>query len=356
MMKLALMNKIQALRGICSGRAAFGPPKIVTINILYGGCTGRCIMCRQFSPLRTSQEHKQQDFPFDSLKALLDELDTMGVELVNLCADGEPFLYREIMPLLARLRAGRARYQFITNGTVITDEHIRLMDNKAALCVSVHSDRAEVWSEITGLPQERFHALLAMVRRAREAGIRVVFHTVVTNRNADELTGLLKCAASFGVPEVSISPFTVYHESLSSLKLSREAFERLTRSLPALNREARRLNITTNFDSFAALSYSDTGSFCVPVVGDGRCSVGWLLSWVNSAGNVRFCWNDTRIMGNTNTASFRDIWYGPEYTAARERAAAAETDAAMCRECPVYTVNAAVERVLRFLGMGKNKI
>lgn len=352
-MKIALMNKIRALRGIWSGRAAFGPPVTVTINILSGACTGRCIMCRQFSPLGPAQERSQEDFPFDALCVLLDELDAMGVDSVNLCADGEPFLYRDIVPLLKHLRAGRMRYQFITNGTAITDEHIQLMDKKAALCVSMHAARADVWSAITGMSEERFPVLQETVRRACAAGVRVTYHAVITNRNINELPAILASAALYGVTEVSIGPLTVFHNSFTSLKPDRMIFERFTQSLPALEREAQRLKIITNFTAFAALSYSETGSFCVPVFGRrGRCSVGWLLTWIDSAGNVRFCCNDARPMGNTHVSSFRDIWYGSAYNAARRRAVVSGTDGLMCRECAVYTVNAVVERVLRVLGMG----
>lgn len=351
-----LKKKVLLLLGMLSSKRSFCGPVNVNINILSGECSSRCVMCNHYSGLLEKSKKDVKFFPIRLMKKFLLDLAGMPVECVTFCADGEPFLYPDIAELLEFLKNIDIKYRFLTNGFSIKEEHMDFFDKKASLRLSIHAGSGKIWSDITGLPEERFPGLIHKIKKIKDTGAKVIFHSVICRKNYRDLPGLIDLANHCKIDELSIGPLTVSDDAIGILKLNKYEFREFKKSIVYAAGLAAEYGIANNFTYFMGLEHDNKGSFSA-----GRlykrmpCYVGWLFTWIDIDGNVKFCCNSGEPLGNILKDSFKDIWHSPGYDKSRYLAKKTEKVSADCdcSECANYMVNMKMDNMLNFYKMRK---
>ncbi len=335
--------------GILSGKKAFCAPWNVNLNILEDICNSRCIFCRHYSGLINRPRAHPRVLPLDFIRRFLLELEEMSAQSITFCADGEPFLHPEINRILSALQSSRLKYHFLTNGFSIGQDCLSYFDARATIKINIGASNARDWAGITGQPEDLFYQLIDKIKIIKTAGSQVTLHLVVCKNNYRQLPELVELAHRIKADEVSIGPLTADRHELEGIKLSGDEFVWFRDCLAATAGRAEKYRIRNNFLYFKAVDFDSAASFSTAGLYQKiPCYVGWLFTWVDAQGNVRFCCNDQEAIGNLKEQSFREIWYSPEYSRKRYLAKKHKLPGSCCGECANYMVNMQIYDLLHF--------
>jgi MoaA/NifB/PqqE/SkfB family radical SAM enzyme len=122
-----LKDNIQAAKmalGIVRKRPFTGPWTVqIDIN---NSCNNNCIGCWCHSPLlgelAMDAETKKKFLPFDLLKRLIDNLDSLGVRDIYFTGGGEPFLHPNAVEIMEYVKKKNIRCDMSTNFTLIDEK------------------------------------------------------------------------------------------------------------------------------------------------------------------------------------------------------------------------------------------
>jgi MoaA/NifB/PqqE/SkfB family radical SAM enzyme len=221
------------------------------------------------------------------------------------------------------------------------------MDKKASIRLSLHASNENLWSDITGLPPAGFRELIRKVKLLRNTGAKIIIHSVINKKNFADLPQLILLAHECKADEVSIGPVTIFNDHLNVLKLAKDEFERFKMSLLDAESMADKYRVDNNIKYYLNLEYSEKKSFSIGKTNSKlACYAGWLFAWINIDGDLRFCCNSNKLMGNITEKSFRNIWYGAEYNQERHNAFLRKNGSADCQECANYMANIKVGGIM----------
>lgn len=198
-----LLNLLKLLRGDRLLRP------LVVAYCLTDRCNLNCAYCEDFGARRN-----EASTPFLSLDDALRVLRIIrtGTDALILTG-GEPLLYPDIEPLVARARRDLRfrRITLQTNGSLLA-EHEALLPHLDRLMVSLDSTDPELWSTLVNVPAAAVGAILDNVRtyarRQREFGYRMVVNCVLTPQTLPGAQQLLDFCAEHDLL-VSFSPQAV---------------------------------------------------------------------------------------------------------------------------------------------------
>jgi len=322
------------------------PPVSVVLEFDYH-CPLRCKTCRLWT--REYRERKADNRPklsLEEMKGILDNLASYGVRCA-IFLGGEPFLYPEIFPLIARARAlGMVSFTF-TNGYLMNESLVaRILDSGIeSICFSLDGPTSEIHDAIRGREgvfSSAVFGLKAIQEGKKQRGLRfpqLSIQTTVSSRNLEALPDMVDLARSLEVPVIRFQHLSnvdtrlveatdrilgeksagmhIYGSLPDDLKLTGEQMEKI----PEIVRELRRrkgggmevwIDPVFTENNRAAM---DKGVF----PRDG-CTSLRTSATISAYGDVTPCamLNDY-TMGNVRVTSFRDIWSNAKYQALRAR-------------------------------------
>jgi MoaA/NifB/PqqE/SkfB family radical SAM enzyme len=253
-----------------------------------------------------------------------------GLEEVNVVGGGEPLIHPEIIGILRAVKRRGLRGSLITNGTLLKEDKARAIIDMRwdYVRVSVHAGDRETFKAVHGV--DRFEILLenlkTLARLRAEASARsgggpvkprtAVLH-VLQPANIGSIDKLFAFGEAAGVDEMIFEKVVALDPSL---RLSAEDYRR---GAEALKSCAAASKVPCNIDEI--LGQMRLGEACEaegkPFRPGRCCTVGFDQSYVNSMGEIFPCCFSNEKMGDLKEASFRDIWFGPKYSAFRKRLA-----------------------------------
>jgi len=246
-----------------------------------------------------------------------------GISLSNF---GEPLISKVWHTLLNKtLSINGVHISFITNGLLL-DKHLdEILDPRISIAISIDGTSEETFNYFRGKNNfSKFIANLTLLKNLKEEkGVTypsITFLFTVSRINCHELTNIVELAKTFAA-ETVIVQFQLFfnHERFEreSLYFAQGKYNRHI----ALARE-KALELGINLihpDSFDGETIVPRDAFTNSWLGRSKegsiqCFSQLLASYIKYNGVVEACCaNNQTVMGDLNSDSFEDIWYGPYY-------------------------------------------
>ena len=197
LLRVGLAQETPIVREPYLGRAAYLVPERLSECWLHtnNSCNLTCTHC-----LVNSSPAGERGLPTAQLLQLIDELSDLGAARFYVTG-GEPFIRKDIFELIRRVTTDRhAELIILTNATVFRGDTLRRLDqcDRALLKLQVSIDGATSETNDAIRGKGSFVAATEGLKRVSELGFETSLTTVVTARNAQELTQLTELANSLG--------------------------------------------------------------------------------------------------------------------------------------------------------------
>jgi MoaA/NifB/PqqE/SkfB family radical SAM enzyme len=288
-------------------------------------CDSKCQTC-----IRTFQTlEPPKDLTLTELKGIVDQFPVL--ERVVLHGIGEPLLNRELIPIIAYLKARGAHVLFNSDAITLTAARAGALIESGLDEYRVSMDAAtrETYRKIRGV--DRFERVVgnvrALVDRERELGRptpRVSLWFTAMKANLAELPAFVRLAASLGVRDVYVQRLVFYGEGLaveaqSLFRQLRADEERLLAEAEVAAQEAgialQASGMTTPRKSLGGDDGLDARRAWA------GCQRPWTVSYVTANGHVLPCcispWTAKDyaglILGDAFRTGFAEIWNGVRY-------------------------------------------
>ncbi|OUJ19405.1 Radical SAM superfamily enzyme [Methanonatronarchaeum thermophilum] len=145
-------------------------------------CNLKCDYCNYW---RTQQQ--ENEMTTNQIKKLLDEASDFGITLYNMWA-AEPLLRQDISEILEHAHKNQLMTAMVTNGTLLTQKTNQL---KHLDYLSVSMDGIKTNIQTRGVEPKK---IIQGIKKARKQDIMTSINCVITQKNINELTDLVKLA------------------------------------------------------------------------------------------------------------------------------------------------------------------
>jgi radical SAM protein with 4Fe4S-binding SPASM domain len=338
-------SRYGALLDYYCGRGRSLKPRYLDLKLTHR-CNLRCRMCGQWGERGTyrdaAPEVLRQELDLPCLRRLVDEAAAWGA-MVYLWG-GEPFLYRDIIPLIEHIKRRRLICAINTNGTHLERDAAALVEAGVDnLLISVDGPEA-VHDAVRGRPGvfrqvvKGIQAVAEMKVRRRRAKPLLTLTATVSETNVDHLEAVYALGEKVGADFVGLvfSTFTDERRGLAYQRLVNRHFgtpglswrgfvsdktaidcARLAQTVDRV--QSARHSFATYF--IPDLRPSDVCAYYRDMdetFGRRRCLVPWVRADVLPNGDVYPCIDfPDVIVGNVREESLSAIWNGPRYRAFR---------------------------------------
>ena len=384
-------SKLSAAAGILHGSRAFGGPLQLNLG-LTNRCNIRCVHCYFYSPhlekplmrplrtaryLGTDQPDREalkklqaMDADTERCRRLIRQVLAMGTRRVQFGGNGEAFLHKDALELMAMAKRGGARCVVNTNGTLLDrDAADALVDmGFDELRVTTLADNPEVYRDThpAAGPDlfEKLSANLAyFAERKKQVGAKYPKMTlvcIVLAQTAGRLVEFAEFAARVGANSVLYKSVDDCGDAgLRKVVPTAEQSETIRGQLIDAGACLESKNIRHNIGHFLSafgrtLSTRDLYAH-VP------CSYGWLATMVESDGLVYTCCRNNLPIGNLKQEDFTSIWFGKAYREFRAQASripsrGTPVPGCDCFRCVHHAANLEAYRILHPLKSRSRRI
>jgi len=253
-----------------------------TVFEVTSRCNLSCIHCYQ------KQVNNELSFP--EISSILHQLKEAGCLKITFTG-GEPTLRPDFMDIYCNAHEKDFAITLYTNGTLLTDDHIRLLAEKRPLAVecSLHGATAHTHDGITQKTGS-FDSTVLNLRRLKEAGVTVLSKTVVMTVNFPELDLMTSLTEKLDIPlQKTFRLFATSdpHKSISHLQLPAEDIRKWAKNNPT---DTASMNGEENWDT------------------DFLCRAGSDSCCVGADGTVYACTVLRMACGNLKEQTFEKIW------------------------------------------------
>jgi len=294
-------------------------PLAAPVNITWEithKCNLRCVHC-----LSSSSEEGPDELTFEECKSIVDQLAKLKVFEINF-GGGEPLLKDYFLPLLRYIHTKGIVTCISTNGTVLTDEAVKVFTGSRLVNVQVSLDGTTPEANDSIRGQGTYRKIISGIGLLSGKGIPLSINTVVTAKNYTQLKQLKELAKSYQA-NLRVSRFRPSgraRESWDALRLDAEQLKELSAWL------ANEPDILTG-DSFFSISQSGRRE-----MGLDMCGACKMTACIDPGGSVYPCafLQDLPFRGgNLREKTFKEIWDNAEpFLRLRN------LEPSACRACP----------------------
>jgi len=304
-------------------------------------CNMDCIMCGTMTTFRKLEERqagfhrsmsRQWAMPDDRFLSLVDEAATLEVRRFLITGGGEPMMRKRVtMGMVQRIKKHGMFGNMNTNGTLFTERDIWdfVEQEWDMIMFSVDSHRPEVHDFIRRMPRGfklMEKTLMGFQEAKRALGTdkpKIVFNSVLTNRNYDQLDGILEFAAQKGAEDVTFIPLIDFVPAFNvDLRLTDKEREELRTIIPAVKGRGNELGVHTNVDTIVPDNIRNTARMDEVILretapgDDGSfaslpCFEPYLNLVIRMTGAVGPCCMVEDRNVSVAKQSLKSVWYGP---------------------------------------------
>jgi MoaA/NifB/PqqE/SkfB family radical SAM enzyme len=331
---------------MAGGKQTLSPPKE-----LYLETTNRCnLSCRSCIQHLGGWE-PGRDLSLQEFTMVTDQFPNL--ERAVLHGIGEPLLNSELPAMVRHLKKRKVTVLFNSNGTLLEEARQRELIESGLDELRISLDSASPGTYRAVRSSDRFDLVVDNLRSFARRVIsespprpKLSLWFLGNRENLAELPGLVRLAASIGVPEVHLQRLVYF--------LDREGHGLAEERQSLAGPDAETLELIRRSQSLAAelgieLSASGLGTPERSVQGNGgepspwkRCRRPWVSTYITAHGTVLPCCispfatseYQSLSLGNVFEDDFAAIWSGPGYRAFRERHPTGSPPSC-CRGCGV---------------------
>ncbi|HIE44049.1 MAG TPA: radical SAM/SPASM domain-containing protein [Candidatus Omnitrophica bacterium] len=215
-------------------------PKIAELNPI-NACDNSCLGCWCHSPLlgdrKASEEFKKEKLSLKTIKKLLDDLASLGTEIIQIAGAGEPLLHPDIMEIISYIKEKGMECSLTTSFTLANRDRVKeMVDMKVNLItVSLWAGTPETyitlhpnkWRE-TFLKIKENLRYLHQLKMERDTFLPLVkIHNVISHLNCDEFVEMLEFSREVGAEILVYKLIDIVPGKTEFLKITEEDKEKI---------------------------------------------------------------------------------------------------------------------------------
>lgn len=318
------------------------PPRMLTLDLTYI-CNLKCEMCPQAIDFEKEESNLLQQYKAnkeltsDQIMALIDDAAEFGVRTFTFTG-GEPFLRKDLLTMIERVKRRGMACQVYTNGMLITQPVAARLVELGVEKVTISVDGPEEVHNQIRKNRRSFQKLLDAVRfiqaektRQQRSAPSLLFCNTVSASNAHFMSELMDVAGQHGVNVnfgymyyvsedmeaataaiLTIPPVKGEDQNMPE-SLKRIDASVIDRQIRAVRQKERQYGVNASFmpdlkPRDVQRRYEDDRH--APV---GRCFYAWDHVRVNPYGEVYACGPISLSMGNVATQRLASIWNNQQF-------------------------------------------
>jgi radical SAM protein with 4Fe4S-binding SPASM domain len=259
------------------------------------------------------------------LHTIAQKLSQSGIFFITL-SGGEPLMEPEIWEIIKQFKSNQKTLQLISNGTLITPRIAKKLKEYNVDSIQISIDGLEKTHDYQRQMKGCFKKSVNAIQYLVAEGIPVVVNTLVSQRNIDEIPGLIDLCVQVGVTEFRTSRLVLMGRGtdLEEEVLSPEKTKKLI--LYILEQRKTRKDIVISPDECMCFLGEKIHDYNLSWQG---CPAGRTEGGVDAQGNVYPCIFmscDEFNMGNLLKESFDDIWRSEKFDIIRNRQSVCQCD------------------------------
>ncbi len=340
------------LEGIAKGE--FLPPVTVDTDPT-NKCNYNCIWCNAFDYMKGPKH----TLPEKHLLKLADFYKEWGVKSTCVAGGGEPLLNPGLNAFLERLYENGVEAGVITNGSVMTDEHLDVIARTCRWCgFSIDAGIPETYAKVKGVHDKTFfnrviENIKKLTKKIEKLGTKcdIAYKYLLHPLNAGEIFQAAELAKSIGVKDFHLRPvgwdnleISKGKEPVSFYPFLDDIDKQISAAMSIENGHFRVFGVRHKFDPYLARKVNFSKCWATPLLAtfgaDGKCH---LCFDMRGRKDLILCdhYPDPREV--------LKVW-GSEF----HRGMIAKIDPRNCPRCTFGPYNEVVEQVFIEDGMCKN--
>ena len=299
-----------------------GPQKVIIS--LTDWCNLHCKTCWRLDKEENPNNYREEELTFEEISEILQDCKSLGVKELDLTGGGEAFSHPRILDIIRLAKELGFWVTLTNNGTLLSEEMMRELIALGLddITFSLDGSTAEVNDPIRG--EGVFDKALGTLKKLLELKeelhsevpvLRIGF--VITNKNYQDVPGIVELAGSLGVPALQFSTLLEWGSN-KNLSMSRCVSAKPTplEKLKEGVRIAQKLGIHSNLSSIAKFGFfeHETPKFCYAP---------WELLFINSRGIALACCILAsfyeNVLGNIRETPLRELWHSKKMNSFRDQ-------------------------------------
>lgn len=330
------MDKLTTLKSWLEGKKP--GPCIIDLNPT-DYCNLKCLSCWQRNPrFQGRLDSKWYQISDEKLLNLIDEGSELRVSWWEITGGGEPLL-RPITPeIMKKIKRLGMHGSITTNGTLFSEDLLKSLIKLGwdKITFSIDGPDASTNDYLRG-EQGLFNRVIKTLKiinglksRFKKKLPLITFNTVLSNKNYEKASAMIKLAQKVGCIEVNFEPLTVHSEIGKQLKLNDKQQKEFQEIIKRTYKLAKRLKVKTNIKSFKEKELIEKSNsmqeilkketdkhdfFSIP------CYEPWYHLTIKVDGTAGPCcvYNDKRM--NIKKQTLKEIWHGWRFNRLRKKIA-----------------------------------
>jgi len=215
----------------------------------------RCNLSCSFCDTTYRHQKSEDELSLQEWLTIVDEAVRSGVQQFFVLGGGEPFVKKGILKILSSIKSHDCYGMLTTNGSLI-DHHTSdaLIEMKwDEVHISIDGDNPTTHDQLRGQKGSFRKAVQTACRLSTinsHFSPRIVLHTVITNKNHTQLTGLINLAHALKAKRVDFDALIAYRPEQRSLLLSNIQQQELRAEAQRAKLRAQALGIEHTLDNF----------------------------------------------------------------------------------------------------------
>ncbi|MFH1778052.1 MAG: radical SAM protein [Candidatus Omnitrophota bacterium] len=320
-----VMHNYSTIIGIFDGRHSYKGPDFVQID-LTNNCNNDCIGCWCNSPLleekRLPVSIKRQTLKYEYVLELLNILHEMGTREVYFAGGGEPFMYPQLLDILAYAKKKNFICYLNTNFTLVNEE---IIDRLIALeidhlTVSIWAATPETY--VCTHPNKNKDTFFKLTNNLKLLNSRkkdkpiIKIYNVISNLNFQEVDKMVDFAIETQSETMEFTVVDTIPDKTDKLLLAEKENKIIYEECMNIKKKIDENKLGNlkilGFEQFLR-RISCEGAGCAQydkgIIDHVPCYIGWTFARILADGNVNSCLKSHRFpVGNIYVNNFADIW------------------------------------------------
>jgi len=249
-------EKIRRLAKWANGKPQ--PPIRIDLEPTFG-CNLKCKFCWQRDPYRIGQTNYTRALKEERLIQLVHEAAELDVVEWQIAGGWEPMIKPQMAMKLMKLIKHYGMFGCLTtNGTLFTEAMVKELVEIGwdQILFSLEGDNAKTHDNLTGIKGSFDKAVQAMEwfrdwkKKLKKKSPRFSFHTVITNKNYKQLTGLVNLGRKLEVEGIGFESLNIWSNECEKIKLSKKDTKEFIEHVRKAVKLARKYNLPTTLEKF----------------------------------------------------------------------------------------------------------
>ena len=315
-------------------RKGKGWPTQIQIH-LTNFCNLRCLFC----PTRAlvKELDRKKELSKEEWIRIIEEGNELKVKEWHICGGGEPFFFlADALEIMKLIKESEKYGEVITNGTFFSNEVAKLLVEIEwdKIYISLDSPIARTQNFLRGSNCfkkiiDGIKNLVKWKEKLKQDKPKLIFHTVITNKNYHQLPKLFKLAKSLKVDGVSLNALNIWKPEIKKLELNSRQKGELVKILEECKNLSVKFNLESNVQDFSNFLYFEKANVMnkamveeVKTKKEDFSSIACYYPWYNISifadGRTLPCFILKDEGENIREKSLKEIWYGKYFNEVRK--------------------------------------